>query len=372
MAKLKGKWIDNDTIPETKLTIKNDPTNSYILSWNNSDAKMEWVIPVTPDSHDTKVSANDTTPGFLNGKLLADTGKTTLTENNDGGNETLTIGIGADVFDVVADSTSDITEGTKLFYTDARVDTRITNIWSGAVAGFAPLDADSKIPSSYLPAIAITETDVVADITARDALTPQEGDVAIVTDASADPNVGSGAASYICDGAAWQQLKAPDDVVQSVNGATGTVVLTTTEVGEGTNLYYTDARVNSHLSGGTGITYTAGAISIDLTDTLNFTGTLQYNGEEVLTSSSGVIETKKVEIITITATNITNTYVDLVNVPITATAVQVIPVGGVQQEYTVDFVVITDGADIKRLSWAALGMATILVADDKLIVSYTY
>lgn len=37
-----------------------------------------------------KVSSNDTTPGFLNGKLVAGT-NITLTENNNGGNETLTI-----------------------------------------------------------------------------------------------------------------------------------------------------------------------------------------------------------------------------------------------------------------------------------------
>ena len=37
-----------------------------------------------------KVSANDTTAGYLNGKLVAGTG-ISLTENNDGGNETLTI-----------------------------------------------------------------------------------------------------------------------------------------------------------------------------------------------------------------------------------------------------------------------------------------
>ena len=36
----------------------------------------------------------------------------------------------------------------------------------------------------------------------------------------------------------------------------------TADLAEGTNLYYTDARVNSHLSGGTGVTYNDGAISI--------------------------------------------------------------------------------------------------------------
>jgi hypothetical protein len=41
-----------------------------------------------------KVSSNDTTPGFLNGKLVAGT-NVTLTENNNGGNETLTISAAA-------------------------------------------------------------------------------------------------------------------------------------------------------------------------------------------------------------------------------------------------------------------------------------
>lgn len=39
-------------------------------------------------------------------------------------------------------------------------------------------------------------------------------------------------------------------------------VVTTDSIPEGSNLYYTDARVNSHLSGGTGITYNDGAISL--------------------------------------------------------------------------------------------------------------
>lgn len=42
------------------------------------------------DSNQVKVSANDTTPGYLNGKLVAGA-NITLTENNNGGNETLTI-----------------------------------------------------------------------------------------------------------------------------------------------------------------------------------------------------------------------------------------------------------------------------------------
>jgi hypothetical protein len=45
---------------------------------------------LSADSKQIKVSANDTTEGYLNGKLVAGTG-ISLTENNDGGNETLTV-----------------------------------------------------------------------------------------------------------------------------------------------------------------------------------------------------------------------------------------------------------------------------------------
>ena len=40
----------------------------------------------------TKVSSNDTTAGYLNGKLVEGTG-VDFTENSDGGNETLTISL---------------------------------------------------------------------------------------------------------------------------------------------------------------------------------------------------------------------------------------------------------------------------------------
>lgn len=72
------------------------------------------------------------------------------------------------------------------------------------------LGSGGKLPSSVLPAIGVTEVHVVADINARNALTVEEGDVAIVTDASADPAVESGSASYIYDGTNWQKLKGPD------------------------------------------------------------------------------------------------------------------------------------------------------------------
>ena len=92
----------------------------------------------------------------------------------------------------------------------------------GVANGVATLDADSKIPSSQLPALAISNTYVVADSIARDALSVETGDVAVQTDINK---------SYIFDGTTWQELLTPTDTVLSVNGNTGAVSLTKSDIG---------------------------------------------------------------------------------------------------------------------------------------------
>lgn len=123
----------------------------------------------------------------------------------------------------------------------------------GVANGVATLNAMGKLTASQVPAIAITETFVVADIAARDALVigsadgeVQIGDVSVVLDATGDMNVDSGPASYIYTGAAWQQLLTPTSPVQSVNGQTGVVVLDSDDIAEGAvNFYYTSARFDA-------------------------------------------------------------------------------------------------------------------------------
>jgi hypothetical protein len=44
----------------------------------------------------------------------------------------------------------------------------------------------------------------------------------------------------------WQLLESPTDAVQSVNGKSGTVILSTTDINEGTNKYFTDTRVSNN------------------------------------------------------------------------------------------------------------------------------
>lgn len=92
----------------------------------------------------------------------------------------------------------------------------------GAVNGVASLDASGKIPSAELPAIAITDTFVVASQAAMLALTAQVGDVAVRTDISENFILQSEPASTLGN---WVQLETPPGGVTSVDGRTGPVTL---------------------------------------------------------------------------------------------------------------------------------------------------
>lgn len=111
--------------------------------------------------------------------------------------------------------------------------------------GLASLDGSGKVPSAQLPALALTDVFVVASQSAQLALTAQEGDLVIRTDESKTYVHNGGTAGTMAD---YTELQFPD-AVTSVNSLTGTVVLDTDDVSEGsTNLYYTDARADARIS----------------------------------------------------------------------------------------------------------------------------
>jgi len=72
------------------------------------------------------------------------------------------------------------------------------------------------------------------------ALVIQKGDVAVRSDLGRTFINTNGNNTAMSD---WQELATPADGISSINGFTGTVVLTTTHINEGMNLYYTEARV---------------------------------------------------------------------------------------------------------------------------------
>jgi hypothetical protein len=94
--------------------------------------------------------------------------------------------------------------------------------------GYAGLDASSKISSSQLPAIAITDTFVVASQAAMLALTAEKGDVAVRSDLNKSFILVDSPASTLAN---WQELLTPTDAVTSVNGKTGVVSLVASDVG---------------------------------------------------------------------------------------------------------------------------------------------
>lgn len=143
---------------------------------------------------------------------------------------------------------------------------------AGVALGVATLDAAGKVPISQIPDAVIGALNYQGTwnaTTNTPTLTSSVGtkgyyyvvSVAGTTDLNGvtDWLVGDWA---VYNGTAWQKVDNTDGVT-SVNGFTGAVTLTTTNIAEGTNLYYTDARARASLSAGTGISYnsTTGVIT---------------------------------------------------------------------------------------------------------------
>ena len=135
----------------------------------------------------------------------------------------------------------------------------------GAALGVATLDAGGQVPVSQLPPMgdlnyqgtwnASTNTPTLVSSVGT------KGYYYVVSVAGStnlngitDWQVGDWA---VYNGSIWQKID-NTDAVTSVNGYTGTVVLTTTDVAEGTNQYFTTSRARTSLSAGTGISYDSG------------------------------------------------------------------------------------------------------------------
>jgi hypothetical protein len=121
------------------------------------------------------------------------------------------------------------------------------------------LDADNKIPAEYLPAISITDVMPAADEAAMLLLDAQRGDVAIRTDIDKTFILSADDPAILAD---WKEIKNGLSV-RSINGKTGEAVqLTTKDIPENQNEYFTDERARDAFTAGTGISISpAGEIS---------------------------------------------------------------------------------------------------------------
>ena len=143
---------------------------------------------------------------------------------------------------------------------------------AGVANGVATLDSGGKVPVSELPAAvlgALSYQGTWDASTNTPTLTSSVGTKGYyyVVSVAGSTNL-NGITDWLVgdwavyNGTAWQKVD-NTDAVTSVNGLTGAVTLTTTNIAEGTNLYYTDARARASNSAGTGISYdnTTGVIT---------------------------------------------------------------------------------------------------------------
>ena len=115
----------------------------------------------------------------------------------------------------------------------------------GVASGNVPiLGVGGKLSTSVMPSLALTDVFVVASQAEMLALSAAEqGDVAIRSDLNRSFILSGGSPGTLAN---WKELLTPTDAVSSVNGKTGAVSLTTSDIAEGANLYYTDTRVRGN------------------------------------------------------------------------------------------------------------------------------
>ncbi len=171
-----------------------------------------------------------------------------------------------------AKSTSDLSEGSNLYYTDSRWDTRLA----------------AKSTSNLTEGTNLYYTDARA-----------RAAVSATANAGLVYNSGTGAFSVSLDGAGGlgfngAAIKVSDNGIKDsmIDWGTGANQVSTADVPEQTNLYYTDARSRAALSAGAGIGYnnSTGAISCTITQYTDAAARSSVSGGDGLdyNSSTGV------------------------------------------------------------------------------------
>jgi hypothetical protein len=228
VSKLTGK---QDTLTAgTNVSISGttiSATDTKYTAWTNVSIDSGNKISAT----DTKYSASD-----FDIANLSDTGG--LRSSWTGKQDKLTAGNNVDITNDTISATDTTYQSSDFDIKDLADTTNLKSTWSGkqdslwftpensankwVANGYASLDANAKIPANQIPALAITETFVVANENQQLALTAEEWDVAIRTDESKTYIHNGGDSGTMAD---WTQLLFP-------TGGGGTV----TSIATGTGL----------------------------------------------------------------------------------------------------------------------------------------
>ena len=119
---------------------------------------------------------------------------------------------------------------------------------AGNAAGQVPVvGADGKLDTSIMPQLVITDTFEAESDDAMLALNAQKGDVCLRSDGTPGMCILAGDDPKLL--ANWKRVPVPTNAVLSVNGKIGVVVLSTDDIAEGTtNVYFTQNRFDTALA----------------------------------------------------------------------------------------------------------------------------
>ena len=112
-----------------------------------------------------------------------------------------------------------------------------------------------------------------------------------------------------------------------------------------------------------------GELAIDKSANQLYYWDVDTNNWVSLVGASAGADYKPQNVLTITGTDISNKFILLASAPTEKQKTRLSVVGGIEQEYSIDFVVTTDNSD-RRLSWDGLGLESILEVGDRLIITY--
>lgn len=209
------------------------------------------------------------------------------------------IDLGSKIEDSITDGVTDKAPSQNAVYDALAL--KLDQSTKGVANGVAELDSNGKIPSSQLPTLAISDTFVVNSEGDMLSLVAERGDVAIRTDLSKSFILAGSSAAVLAD---WKELLTPGDAVVSVNGQTGSVSLDTDDIAEGaTNKYFSDAAAKAAaVVNSTAGSETDQAASVDAMKS--------YVASEIAAIPAPQIPQGKKERIVLTATDISNGYID--------------------------------------------------------------
>lgn len=143
--------------------------------------------------------------------------------------------------------------------------------YDAAIANKADL-VGGVIPSSQIPSIAITEfLGAVVNQAAMLLLIGQRGDWCIRQDQSMAYVLIAEDATQLTN---WVAIPHPQSPVLSVNGQTGIIVLSSSDIGEGSNLYWTSTRFNNSFSAKNTDDLSEGAVNLYFTNARVLASTL--------------------------------------------------------------------------------------------------